>query len=116
MVECRKTEKVEDKDEYFFEKLHVRYQQKPNLCENLRRMLREQPEVVKEKLQTAERACEGMHILCGTMGKSFFVGKPPCWHENRVGDDEYVVGLNRMYHWNDWIVAYAMTGKVCYAE
>lgn len=99
-----------------FEKLYVRYQQEPNLCENLRRMLREQPEGVKEKLQTAERAREGMHILCGTMGKPFFVGKPPCWHENRVGDEEYVVGLNRMYHWNDWIVAYAMTGKVCYAE
>ena len=43
------------------------------------------------------------------------VGKPPCWHEDRVGDDEYVVVLNRMGHWNDFIAAYALTGDKEYS-
>ena len=87
-----------------------------NLCATLYGALSGQPEAAEEKIHKARLACDGYHVLPGTMNQPFFVGKPPKWHENPVGDDEYVVSLNRMAHWNDCIAAYALTKETCFAE
>ena len=80
--------------------------QEASLCGTLRSALSGQQDAAEEKINKARLACEGYHVLPGTMNQPFFVGKPPRWHDNPVGDDEYVVCLNRMAHWNDCIAAY----------
>lgn len=90
--------------------------QEASLCGTLRSALSGQQDAAEEKINKARLACEGYHVLPGTMNQPFFVGKPPRWHDNPVGDDEYVVCLNRMAHWNDCIAAYALTGETVFAE
>ena len=67
-------------------------------------------------LQKAEDELAGKHILPGTDGLPFFVGNPPEWNEQPVTDKEYLWCLNRMEHWNDFILAYYLTGDIRYAE
>lgn len=69
-----------------------------------------------EMLQKAEREYRGELILPGTGGVPYFVGNPPKWKENPVTDKEYIWGINRMGHWNDFIIAFYMTGDVKYAK
>lgn len=102
--------------EAVWEQVQKRVMADTNLCESLRSSLKGQDEAVSLILERAQREKEGYHILPGTEGKPFFVGKPPCWHEDRVGDDEYVVCLNRMGHWNDFIAAYALQGDKEYPQ
>lgn len=73
------------------------------------------PKWVQELLEKAQREYLGMHILPGTESKPFFVGEPPRWKEQAVTDKEYVWCLNRMYHWNNFILAYYLTNELRYA-
>lgn len=99
-----------------FSQVQSRVKRQENLCDSLRAILADQPEAAERILTTARNACEGKVILSGTMGKPFFVGKPPHWHEDMVNDGEFVVELNRMQHWNDCIIAYALTGERVFPE
>ncbi len=99
-----------------FEGARARMKQQTNLCDSLRTLLQDQPEAAEKIMTTARNACQGKVILSGTMGKPFFVGKPPRWHEDMVNDGEFVVELNRMQHWNDCIAAYALTGERQFPE
>lgn len=99
-----------------FQQAQARMKQQDNLCDSLRVLLRGQPEAAEKILTTARNACQGKVILSGTMGKPFFVGNPPRWHEDMVNDGEFVVELNRMQHWNDCIAAYALTGERQFPE
>ena len=63
-----------------FSQVQSRVKQQENLCDSLRAILADQPEAAERILTTARSACEGKVILSGTMGKPFFVGKPPHWH------------------------------------
>lgn len=74
------------------------------------------PEAANALIAQADQFLEGRMILCGTMGKPFFVGNPPRWHDNPVGDAEYVFMLNRMEHWPVLLHAYYLTGNKAYAE
>ena len=67
-------------------------------------------------LQKAQEELNGNHILPGTGGHPFFVGSPPNWKELPVSDKEYLWSLNRMAHWNDFILAYYLTGETRYGE
>lgn len=69
--------------------------------------------------QTIERAkqyMDGKMVLCGTMGKPYFVGNPPKWKENPLGDNEFVWQLNRMEHWETLIQAYYLTDEESFAQ
>lgn len=93
-----------------------RQKKEPNLCKSLQCVLEGQAEEEEKILKKARYACEGKMILSGTMNTPYFVGKPPRWYEDRVGDGQYVADLNRMYHWNDCIAAYALTGERIFPE
>lgn len=74
------------------------------------------PDIERDLLAQARQFLDGQMILCGTMGKPYFVGNPPRWSENPVGDAEYVFMLNRMEHWPVLIRAYYLTDDSVYAE
>lgn len=80
------------------------------------RILRDRLPGWKEQMvRQAQDAYDGMQILPGTSGKLFFVGIPPKWKELPVTDKEYLWSINRMYHWNTFIVATYLTGDQKYA-
>ncbi|MGI5989578.1 MAG: heparinase II/III family protein [Lachnospiraceae bacterium] len=79
-------------------------------------ILKNQPDLASDVIKQADQFMQGMMVLCGTMGRPFFVGCPPKWTENPVGDNEYVFMLNRMEHWPVLLHAYYLTGKTAYAE
>lgn len=74
------------------------------------------PEYRDRIVEEAEQFMKGKMILCGTMGKPYFVGNPPKWRENPLGDNEFVWQLNRMEHWVTLVHAYYLTGEARYAE
>lgn len=74
------------------------------------------PDLAAQTIAGADRALQGMHTLPGTGGQPAFVGDPPAWFANPVGDDEYVWTLNRMYHWPTLLAAHALSGEARYAE
>lgn len=74
------------------------------------------PQAARDILAQAHEFLEGRMILCGTMGKPYFVGNPPRWSDNPVGDAEYVFMLNRMEHWPILLQAYYLTGDSVYAQ
>lgn len=65
-------------------------------------------------LKLAQEAYDGMQILPGTGGELFFVGIPAKWKELPVTDKEYLWSINRMYHWNTFILAFYLTGDSKY--
>lgn len=69
----------------------------------------------QEIICQADQFMEGKMVLCGTMGKPYFVGNPPKWMENPLHDNEFVWQLNRMEHWNTLIRAYYLTKEKKYA-
>lgn len=74
------------------------------------------PEYKDRIILEAEQFMAGKMVLCGTMGKSYFVGNPPKWMENPLNDNEFVWQLNRMEHWVTLVRAYYLTGEERYAE
>ena len=74
------------------------------------------PELVKARIQAADRAMAGLLVLPGTQGQPFAVGVPPRWNANPVNDKEYVWKLNRTEHWPVLLEAWQLTGKRAYAE
>lgn len=95
-----------------------------NTCESTISLWKRQIEKAKENVPTWEKEIlgraneefDGMHILPGTDRHPFFVGNPPKWKEQRVTDKEYLWGLNRTHHWNDFITAYYLTGERRFGE
>lgn len=75
-----------------------------------------QPDTAQSILTQASDYLKGRMVLCGTMGKPFFVGNPPRWADNPVGDAEFVFMLNRMEHWPILLQAYYLTGDRIYAD
>lgn len=75
-----------------------------------------QPKWKLNFLQKAENELSGRIILPGTSALPYFVGNPPKWKEQPVTDKEYVWSLNRMYHWNDFILAFYLTEDKSYIE
>lgn len=73
------------------------------------------PDYERELMEKARQYRDGMLVLCGTMGKPYFVGNPPRWKENPLGDNEFVWQLNRMEHWTTLIRAFYLSGDVGYA-
>lgn len=67
-------------------------------------------------VEQANQFMDGMMVLCGTMGKPYFVGNPPKWSENPLNDNEFVWQLNRMEHWKILIQAFYLTGEIKYAD
>lgn len=74
------------------------------------------PQAAQAVIAQADEYLKGMMVLCGTMGKPYFVGNPPRWADNPVGDVEYIFMLNRMEHWPVLLQAYYLTGDKVYAE
>jgi len=74
------------------------------------------PDAAKALLEEADQYLRGYMVLCGTMGQPYFVGDPPRWSEDPVGDAEYVFMLNRMEHWPVLLHAYYLTGRRVYAD
>lgn len=74
------------------------------------------PQAAQAVIAQADEYLKGMMVLCGTMGKPYFVGNPPRWADNPVGDVEYIFMLNRMEHWPVLLQAYYLTGDKTYAE
>ena len=62
-------------------------------------------------LERGEQEYRGYILLPGTENRPCFVGDPPLWKENPVGDEEYVWGLNRHSQWKDYILCYCATGE-----
>lgn len=71
-----------------------------------------QPDVI----EAADRALRGELILPGTHAEPRFVGDPPDWFANPVGDPEYTWTLNRLEHWPTLIRAWLATGDAAYAD
>ncbi len=67
-------------------------------------------------LERGEQEYRGYILLPGTENRPCFVGDPPLWKENPVGDEEYVWGLNRHSQWKDYILCYCATGERKYLE
>lgn len=67
-------------------------------------------------IAAAEAALRGMLVLPGTGSKAMFVGDPPDWFANPVGDIEYTWTLNRMEHWVALLRGWLLTEDVRYAE
>lgn len=67
-------------------------------------------------LERGEQEYRGYILLPGTENRPCFVGDPPLWKENPVGDEEYVWGLNRYSQWKDYILCYCATGERKYLE
>ncbi|MEG2350922.1 MAG: heparinase II/III family protein, partial [Hungatella sp.] len=74
------------------------------------------PEEAEQTIALAEEARKGMLILPGTGPELYFVGNPPKWSENPIGDNEYTFQLNRMHHWKTLSEAYSLTGDLRYAK
>lgn len=74
------------------------------------------PEEVERLLHQADQFMNGKMVLCGTRGLPYFVGNPPKWSDNPVGDPEYTFMLNRMEHWPVLLYAYYLTKDSAYAE
>jgi hypothetical protein len=74
------------------------------------------PDQVRKTLAEAELALRGLLVLPGTGDKPLFVGDPPQWAANPTGDEEYLWGLNRMFHWTTLLRAYSLTGQSRYAR
>ncbi len=91
---------------------HIR--QQPSLCKMLSARLTDT--AAGQARARADRAKSGRFILPGTGGEPLFVGCPPRWGENPVGDEEFVWSLNRQEHWKDYILAYCAGGKKEYLE
>lgn len=96
-------------------KIYDRIKNEEPLCEVIRRSLGRQslPESIKRRAESEKR---GYFILPGTRDKPYFVGNPPRWKENPVGDEEYVWVLNRHGNWKDYILYYCETGSIDYLE
>ncbi|WP_135554950.1 alginate lyase family protein [Paenibacillus cymbidii] len=73
------------------------------------------PQEVEQLVQSANEAVQGNLHLPGSPNRHF-VGNPPDWFADPFFDAEYVVGLNRMGHWNTLAKAYLLTGDRRYAE
>jgi len=64
----------------------------------------------------AEDALAGMLILPGTGAKPRFIGNPPDWFANPVGDREYTWTLNRLEHWAVLLRAWRLNGERRYSD
>ena len=82
----------------------------PSLCGALRAALDDGP-AVRAACERAERERQGYFVLPGTGGEPFFVGAPPRWKDNPVGDEEFVWMLNRHVEWKDYLIAYCVQGR-----
>ena len=85
------------------------------LMESSRLIRRRYPEYGAKITAEADQFMAGDMVLCGTMGKPYFVGNPPKWRDNPLGDNEFVWQLNRMEHWITLVRAYYLTGEERYA-
>lgn len=74
------------------------------------------PAMVADVCETAEKASRGELILPGTMGAYYYVGEPPLWYANPVNDVEFVVALNRMFHWKTLTYGYLLSGDARYRD
>lgn len=74
------------------------------------------PSACAATLEKAKDDVEGRLVLPGTLNKPYFVGTPPDWRANPVGDTEYISFINRMYPWPRLLRAWALTGEDRYAE
>ncbi|WNR42912.1 alginate lyase family protein [Paenibacillus roseipurpureus] len=77
---------------------------------------KEHPGYAEQLVDQANDTLNGRLVLSGTMKKRFFVGNPPLWHENPVGDPQYEAELNRKYHWKHLIYGYSLTGKSVFLD
>jgi hypothetical protein len=84
--------------------------------EQAARMRAVAPAEVEQLLVSAEEAMVGRFILPGTGATLHFVGNPPAWSTNPTTDDEYIWGLNRMFHWPTLLRAHVLTGDDRYAR
>ncbi len=100
-----------------YEQARLRYAPEQEGCRKAARYVKENlPKAAQAVIDQAQAYLDGMMVLCGTMGKPYFVGNPPRWADNPVGDVEYVFMLNRMEHWPVLLRAYYLTGDTVYAE
>lgn len=90
------------------ESAYKRIKREKNICRWLKSILICRDNV-EEILDKAKQEYNGFHVLPGTMNQPHFVGNPPQWYENPVGDEEYVWVLNRVGYWKDFIIAYVLT-------
>lgn len=74
------------------------------------------PELAADTLRLADEALAGQLVLPGTGPALYYVGNPPEWTVNPVGDNEYTFHLNRMHHWKTLCEAYSLTGALKYAQ
>ncbi len=74
------------------------------------------PDLVRETIDNAELAYNGLLKLPGTGGVREFIGNPPVWLERRHNDNEFLWQLNRMNHWQDLLEAYSLTGNEKYGQ
>lgn len=103
--------------------LNMLYEITKERCTVYQKKMQESCRFVREKcedyqmeiIKQANQYMQGMMVLCGTMGKQYFVGNPPKWSENPLNDNEFVWQLNRMEHWVTLIRAYYLTGEEKYA-
>lgn len=81
------------------------------------RLIREQfPDLAAETLRLADEALAGQLVLPGTGPALYYIGNPPEWTVNPVGDNEYTFHLNRMHHLKTMCEAYSLTGELKYAQ
>ncbi|MFW5699127.1 MAG: alginate lyase family protein [Planctomycetota bacterium] len=73
------------------------------------------PGFVDRKLEMAQHALEGRHVLPGTRRQAVQVGDPPRWDDNPTEDEGYIYHLNRMTWWRTLCLAYAFTDEEQYA-
>lgn len=99
----------------YFEPIFKRIKGERSICRWLKKVLTSR-EHEKEIIDRARQEYDGFHVLPGTMNRPYFVGNPPQWYENPVDDEEYVWVLNRMGHWKDFVIAYALTDEKRYAQ
>lgn len=64
----------------------------------------------------AQAALNGLLVLPGTGARQMFVGNPPDWFANPVGDIEYTWTLNRMEHWIALLRGWLLTDDPRYAD
>ncbi len=74
------------------------------------------PDFVDRKLELAQKAMAGHHVLPGGGMKAHDLGSPPRWLDNPVKDPEFLCHLNRMTHWRTLALAYALSEEEQYAQ
>lgn len=74
------------------------------------------PDLAARTIELADQAMNGLLVLPGTGPDLYFVGNPPKWQENPVGNNEYTFHLNRLHHLKTLSEAYSLTGDLKYAK